>query len=112
MNLKALRLRSEGPLRLAMSAIVRKVILMMKPMISTNDSTTVKCIIDAMPNGVCSNCLASKVECKHSLQNQKRGPKKGYKRRQPCDAKTLVYTILAAPLSFPIPEDFQTSGTC
>ncbi|KAE9392649.1 hypothetical protein BT96DRAFT_265962 [Gymnopus androsaceus JB14] len=61
-----------------------------------------------MPNGVCSNCLASKVECKHSLQNQKRGPKKGYKRRQPSDAKTLVYTILAAPLSFPIPEDIQT----
>ncbi|KAE9395425.1 hypothetical protein BT96DRAFT_885639 [Gymnopus androsaceus JB14] len=62
---------------------------------------------DAMPNGVCSNCLASNVECEHSLQNQKRGPKKGYKRRQPSDAKTLVYKILAAPLSFPIPEDFQ-----
>ncbi|KAE9392644.1 hypothetical protein BT96DRAFT_944517 [Gymnopus androsaceus JB14] len=62
---------------------------------------------DAMPDGVCSNCLASKVECKHLLQNQKRGPKAGSKQKQPPDAKTLVYKILAAPLSFPIPEDFQ-----
>ncbi|KAE9392647.1 hypothetical protein BT96DRAFT_1000194 [Gymnopus androsaceus JB14] len=99
----ALRLRSEEPLRLAMNVIVRKL------------------------NVIVMQCqtVYARIVCPRRLS--KRGPKAGLvgqassiiclsiisssKRKQrsflPSDAKTLVYKILAAPLSFAIPEDFQ-----
>ncbi|KIK55563.1 hypothetical protein GYMLUDRAFT_230895 [Collybiopsis luxurians FD-317 M1] len=64
----------------------------------------IKCDYDTAPNGVCTHCSSLNVECKHTLQKQKRGPKAGSRRRPASDAKNLVYKILAAPLSFAIPE--------
>ncbi|KAJ4490361.1 fungal-specific transcription factor domain-containing protein [Lentinula aciculospora] len=70
-------------------------------------SRKVKCDYD-VNKGACSNCLNMKIECKQTSQKQKRGPKVGSRRRPASDVKYLVYKILAAPLSFAIPEDFQT----
>ncbi|KAJ3931720.1 MAG: fungal-specific transcription factor domain-containing protein [Lentinula lateritia] len=67
----------------------------------------VKCDNDAT-GGACSNCLNMKIECKQTMQKQKRGPKVGSRRRPASDVKYLVYKILAAPLSFAIPEESQT----
>ncbi|KAJ3832847.1 fungal-specific transcription factor domain-containing protein [Lentinula raphanica] len=70
-------------------------------------SRKIKCDND-ITKGACSNCVNMKIECKQTLQKQKRGPKVGSRRRPASDVKYLVYKILAAPLSFAIPEDFQT----
>ncbi|KAJ3783074.1 fungal-specific transcription factor domain-containing protein [Lentinula aff. detonsa] len=70
-------------------------------------SRKIKCDNDTS-NGACSNCLNMKIECKQTLQKQKRGPKVGSRRRPASDIKYLVYKILAAPISFAIPEELQT----
>ncbi|KAJ3927792.1 MAG: hypothetical protein NXY57DRAFT_1024018 [Lentinula lateritia] len=69
----------------------------------------VKCDGTSMPNGICSNCISLQIDCTYTSEKKKRGPKVGSKRRPPSEIATLIYTILAAPQSFTLPEDPQST---
>ncbi|KAJ3746401.1 hypothetical protein DFH05DRAFT_1485078 [Lentinula detonsa] len=69
----------------------------------------VKCDGTSMPNGICSNCVSLRIDCTYTSQKKKRGPKVGSKRRPPSEVATLIYHILAAPQSFALPENSQTT---
>ncbi|KAJ3837230.1 hypothetical protein EV361DRAFT_963242 [Lentinula raphanica] len=69
----------------------------------------VKCNGTLTANGICSNCISLQMDCTYTSQKKKRGPKVGSKRRPPSEVATLIYTILAAPQSFALPEDPQNT---
>ncbi|KAK7060301.1 Gypsy retrotransposon integrase-like protein 1 [Paramarasmius palmivorus] len=58
-----------------------------------------------MPAGVCSNCIAAKIECNHTFTKKKRGPKPTANSQHNNSTRTLVEEILSPTTPYVVPND-------
>ncbi|KIK70174.1 hypothetical protein GYMLUDRAFT_213321 [Collybiopsis luxurians FD-317 M1] len=57
------------------------------------------------PGNTCSNCLKENINCTHTAQRKKRGPRTGSSRKNTTSVKAIISAIIAQPDTYAIPDD-------